>query len=137
QGMAFRPLNKITRPTPPAFGHSGNRKQSIGFMAITGVDTEYISNGEIMIGSLDDPDFISGTHTTLDDDSQIRPGSQGLGEATRKQLIIHPNSQPPAGDSRLGNLENSRSDRPALSDQRIVHLDPFRREVFAKLAISK
>jgi hypothetical protein len=38
-------------------------------MAITGVDAEYMSNGEIMIGSLDYPDLISGTHISLDDDS--------------------------------------------------------------------
>ena len=92
QGPAFCPLKKTSRPAPPALGHSGNRKQPIGFMAITGVDAEYMSNGEIMIGSLDDPDLISGPHITFDDDSQISPGSRRLGEAARKQLIIHPNS---------------------------------------------
>jgi hypothetical protein len=62
-------LKKITRPAPPALGHSGNRQQPIGFTAITGVDAEYMSNGEIVMGSLDYPDLISGTHITLDDDS--------------------------------------------------------------------
>ena len=38
-------------------------------MAITGVDAEYILNGEIMIGSLDYLDLFSRTHITLDDDS--------------------------------------------------------------------
>jgi hypothetical protein len=47
----------------------GNRKQPIGFMAITGVDAEHMSDGEIMIGSLDYSDLISGTHISLDDDS--------------------------------------------------------------------
>jgi hypothetical protein len=47
----------------------GNRKQPIGFMAITGVDAEHMSDGEIMIWSLDYPDLISGTHISLDDDS--------------------------------------------------------------------
>src|SRR5260370_30675785 len=69
QRTAFCPLKKTTRPALPALGHSGNRNQPIGFMAITSVDAEYISNGEIMIGSLDYPDLISGTHITLDDDS--------------------------------------------------------------------
>jgi len=115
----------------------GNRKQPIGFMAITGVDAEYMSNGEIMIGSLDDPDLISGSHITLNDDSQISPGSRRLGEAARKQLIIHPNSKPPARDARLGNLENSGSDLPTLSDERIVHLNAFGRKVLAKLTMSK
>jgi hypothetical protein len=38
-------------------------------MAIPGVDAKYISNGEIMIGSLDHPDLISGPYIALDDDS--------------------------------------------------------------------
>jgi len=38
-------------------------------MAITGVDAKYMSNGEIMIGSVDHPDLISGPHIALDDDS--------------------------------------------------------------------
>jgi hypothetical protein len=104
-------------------------------MAITGVDAEHMSDGEIMIWSLDYPDLISGTHISLDDDSQVSPRSRRLGEAARKQLIIHPNSKPLARDSRFGNLENSGSDLPTLSDERIVHLNPFGREVLAKLTI--
>src|ERR1700758_5883729 len=69
QGTAFCPLKKVIRPAPPALGHSGNRKQPVGFMAITGVDAKYMPNGEIMIGSLDHPDLVSGPHITLDDDS--------------------------------------------------------------------
>ena len=38
-------------------------------MAITGVNAKYVSDGEVMIGSLDDPDLIPGSHITLDDDS--------------------------------------------------------------------
>src|SRR5262249_15523135 len=60
-----------------------------------------------------------------------------LGEAARKQLIIHPNSKPPAGDSWLRNLNNSGSDLPTLSDERIVRLNPFGREIFAELTVSK
>ena len=36
-------------------------------MAITGVDAKYISDAEIMIGSFDYSDVISGAHITLDD----------------------------------------------------------------------
>ena len=54
------PFEATIRPPPPALGHPGNRKQPLGFIAITGVDAKYISDGEIMIGSLDDPDLISG-----------------------------------------------------------------------------
>src|SRR5262249_35020868 len=35
------------------------------------------------------------------------------------------------------NLKNSGPDLPTLSDQRIVHFDPFRREVFAKFTVCK
>ena len=99
-----------------------------------GVDAEYSRMVRSMIGSLDYPDLISGAPVALDDDSQVSPGSQRLGEAARKHLVIHPNSKPPARDARLGNLEHRAADPPALSDERIVHLDPFGREVFAELA---
>src|SRR5437016_1762678 len=69
RGAAFGMLQPIIRPPPPALGHSGNRKQSVGLIAITGVDAKHISNGEIMIGSLDYPDLISGPHITLNHDS--------------------------------------------------------------------
>jgi hypothetical protein len=67
RGAAFGLLKQIIRPPPPALGHPGNRKQPFDFIAITGVDAKYISDGEIMIGSFDYPDLISGPHTTLDD----------------------------------------------------------------------
>src|SRR5262249_55779072 len=49
----------------------------------------------------------------------------------------HPNSKPPARDSRLRNLKNSGSDLPTLSDERIVRLNPFGRETFAELTVCK
>jgi hypothetical protein len=106
-------------------------------MAITGVDAKYVSDGEIMIGSLDYPNLISGLHITLDDYSEVSPWAQRLGKVARKHLIVHPESKPPARNSWLANLENNGSDLPALSDQRIVHLNPFRREVLAELAVCK
>jgi len=90
-----------------------------------------------MAGSLDYPDLVSGAHTPLDDDSQVSARSHRLGEAARKGPIIHPNSKSPARDPRLGNLKDSGPDLPTLSDERVVHLDAFRREVFAKLAVGK
>jgi hypothetical protein len=127
-------LKQIGRPLPPALGHPGDHKQSFDFIAITGVDAKHISDGEIMVGSLDYSDLISGPHITLDDYSEVSPGSQRLGEAARKRLIVHPNSEPYA---RLGSLNNNGSDLPTLSDERIVHLNPFRREIFAKLTVCK
>jgi len=106
-------------------------------MAITGVDAGHIPDGEVMTGSLDYPDLVSGAHTPLDDDSQVSAGSHRPGEAARKDRIVHPNSKSPARDPRLGNLENSRPDLPTLSHKRFVHLDSLRREVFAKLAVGK
>jgi hypothetical protein len=102
-----------------------------------GVDAKCIPDAEIVIGSLDYPDLVSGAHITLDDYSQVSPGSQRLGKAARKRLIVHPNSKPPARYPRLRNLKNGGSDLPTLSDERIVHLDPLRREVFAKLTVCK
>src|SRR5262249_28403416 len=94
-------------------------------------------NGEIMTGSLDHPDLISSPHITLDDDAQVSPGPQRVDEAARKQLIIHPDSKPPARDSRLRNLKHGGSDVPTLSDERIVRLNPFNREIFAELTVCK
>src|SRR5262249_35607714 len=131
------PLQKFARPALPALGHLRNRKQAIHFMAIAGIDAEYVANRETVIGALDDPDVVAGAHVTLGDEAQIRPGSQRFGEAARKQRIVHPNAEPPARDSWLGNLDNCGSDLPTLTDDRVVHLDPFCREVFAKLAISE
>src|SRR5215831_17266862 len=137
RGAAFGLLKQLIRPPPPALGHPGNGKQSLGLIAITGVDAKYLSNGEIMSGSLDYPHLISGTHLTLDDYAQVSPGSQRLGEAARKHLIVHPHAKPPARYPRLGHLKNRGPDLPPLSNERSVHLDPFRREVFAKLTVGQ
>src|SRR5947209_303066 len=90
-----------------------------------------------MTGFLDYPDLVSSAHTPLDDDSQVSARPHRLGEAARKDRIVHPNPKSPARDPRLGNLKNSGPDLPTLSDERIVHLDTFGREVFAKLAVGK
>src|SRR4029453_1834310 len=80
RAATFGLFKQIIRPPPPALGHPRNCKQPLGLIAIMGVDAKYISNGEIMIGSLDYPDLISGTHITLDDYPQVSSGSQRLGE---------------------------------------------------------
>src|SRR5262245_16956178 len=135
--VALGLLKHVPRPPLPALGHLGNSKQPIDFIVSTGVDAKYIADRQIMIGSLDYPDLIAGPHITLDDYSEVRPRSQCLGEAAWKPLIVHPNSEPPARDSRLGNLENRRRDLPTLPDERIVHLNPFCREIFAEFAVCK
>jgi hypothetical protein len=125
----------VIRPSRPALGHPRNRKQPLDLVAIAEVDASYIPDGEIMIGSLDYPDLVPGAYIALDDYSQVRPGAQRLGEAARKRLVVHPNAKPPAGDSRLGNLEKRGPNLPLLADERIAHLDSFRREIFAKLTV--
>ena len=137
RGTALGPLKPISRPSPPALGHLRNCKQPFDFSAITGVDAKDVSDGEIMSGSLDYPDLISGPNVTLDHDSEVRPGSQRVSEAARKRLIVHPDSKPPARDARLGNLKNRRPDLPTLSHERIVHVNPCCREIFAKLTVGK
>src|SRR5262249_7104684 len=116
RGAALGLLKEISRPPPPALGHLRNREQPFDFGAITRVDAKYISDAEIMIGSFHYRDLISSPHVTLGHYSEISPGSQRFREAARKQLIVHPNSKPPARYSRLGNLKNGRPDPPTLSD---------------------
>src|SRR6266568_690472 len=102
-------------------------------MPISGVYAKDVSDVKVGIWLVDYPNFISGSQVTLDDDSKVRTGSQRLREAAREQAIVHSNSEPPARDSRLGDLENSAPDLPTLSDHGVVYVDPFRREVLAEL----
>src|SRR5262249_18040633 len=92
---------------------------------------------ENMIWSLDDINLVSGSHIPLRDESEEGSRPQRLGEAARKHFIIHPNSKPPARDSRLGHLKNSGADPPTLADETVVHLNPFGGEILANLAVSK
>jgi hypothetical protein len=98
---------------------------------ITGVDAEHVPDGEAVVGPLDDPDLVPGPHVPLDDDAQVSPGPQGLGEPARERLVGHPNPEPPARDARLGHLQDCGPDPPPLADERIVDLNPFGREVLA------
>ena len=68
-GLAVALLKPINRPPLPALGHSRHRKQPLDFIAITGVDAKYISDGETMSRPLDYPDLIPRAYTPLDDQS--------------------------------------------------------------------
>jgi hypothetical protein len=126
-------LKQIACPFLPARGHSGNLKQSPESIAVTSVDAKHISDGEIVIRFLDDPNLIPGPDITLDDYSEVSPRSQSVAETAREHLIVHPNAKPSTRYSRLGNLDNNGSDLPTLSDERIVHLNPFCRDILAEL----
>src|SRR5262249_33115425 len=65
--LVFALLKPINRPPPPTLGHSRNRKQPLGFIAITGVAPKYGSDGETMSWPLDYPDLITRAYSTLDD----------------------------------------------------------------------
>jgi hypothetical protein len=90
-----------------------------------------------VVRSFDDLDLISSADRALNDDAQVCPGSQRFGKSARKQLIVHPNSQPPARNPWFGYFKHGGADRPTLSDERVVHRDSFRREIFPKLAVLK
>src|SRR5262249_10244727 len=116
-GPALALLKPIGRPPRPALGHSRHREQALDFVAVRGVGAKSVADGEVRIGSLDAPDLIPGPHIPLGDESKEGPGARRLGEAARKHLIVHPNSEPPARDSWLGNLKNRGADLPALPDE--------------------
>jgi hypothetical protein len=88
-----------------------------------------------MIRSVNHSYLISGAEIAFANYSQVGAGSQRLSKTTNKHLIVHPDSKSPARHPRFGHFEHGGSDLPVLSDQRIIHRDPFRREVLAKLAI--
>src|SRR3954470_18488536 len=125
---------RILRPPLPGLRHLRYRDQSTSFTVIAGVDAKYIADAEALIGPRDHPDLIAGRHLAFDHYAQVRPGPHRLGEAAREQLVIHPNPEPPARNTRLGHFKHSTPDLPALADKRVVHLDPFGGEILAKLA---
>ena len=75
--------------------------------------------------SVDNGDLITGGDIPLDDDSQVCPRSQRLGKPARKLRVVHPDAEPPARDPRFGYFEDKRSDRPTLTDERIVYRNSF------------
>jgi hypothetical protein len=127
----------VFRPSSPAFRDAGNSEQSLDLASISSVDAKYVLNRQSVIRSFDYPDLISSGDRALNDDSQVRPGSQRFGKSPRKHLIVHSNPKPPARDPWLGYFKDGGTDLPALADERVVHRDSFRREVFAKLAVLK
>src|SRR5262249_51609772 len=61
----------------------------------------------------------------------------GCRNPAHKPRTVHPNSQPPARDPRFGYFKYTGADCPTLANERIVHRDSFRREIFAELAVLK
>jgi hypothetical protein len=133
----FRFLEKMLRPSPPALRDARNSEQSLDLLSISSVNSKYVSNRQIVIRSFDYPDLISSTDRALKNDSQVCPRPQRFGKTAHKPLIVHPNSKPPARDPWFGYFKHGGADRPTLADERVVHRDSFRREIFSKLAVLK
>src|SRR4029434_986521 len=87
--------------------------------------------------SFDDPDLISSAHRALNDDAQVCPGSLRFGKSSRTHLIVNRNSKPQARNPRFGYFKYGGADLPTLADERVVHRDSFRREIFPELAVLK
>src|SRR5262245_65604768 len=83
-GMAFALMKPISRPPLPTLGHSRDSKQPLDFIAITGLDANYVSDGQTKSRPLDYPDLITRAYSTLDDSSSIRAWSQCLRTLERK-----------------------------------------------------
>src|SRR5438132_13726088 len=124
-------------PSSPTLGQLRNRKEPRHLIPIARIDAKDISDGEVVIRLLHDPDLVSGTHIALDDDSEIGTGSHCLAEAAWKCLVVHPDSETPTRVSRRGNLENRVSNLLTLTDERVVELDLFRGHVLSELAVAE
>src|SRR6516165_7867095 len=94
------PRRQMLRPASPTLGQLWNRKQPRHLIAIARIDAKDVSDGEVVVRLLKEPDLISGAHVALDDDSEIGPGSQRLREAAWERLVVHPDSEPPTRDPR-------------------------------------
>src|SRR5262245_53752773 len=90
-----------------------------------------------MMRSFDYLDLITGSDAPLDDDSEVGPRSRRLGEPAGKLGVVHPDAKPPARNPWLGYLEDHRSDRPTLADERIVDRNSFCRQILSELAVLK
>src|SRR5258706_9863466 len=123
----------MLRPSAPTLRDTRNRKQSPDLFSISSVNAKYVVNRQIVRRSFDDPDLISSADRALNNDAQVCPGSQRLGETAHKPLIVHSNSKPPARDPRLGYFKHGGAERPKLSDQRLLHRDSFRPQIFPQL----
>src|SRR5258706_14996903 len=110
----------MLRPSAPTLRDSRNRKQSLDLFSISSVNAKYVSNRQTMIRSFDDPDLISSADRALNNDAQVCPGSQRLGETAHKPLIVHSNSKPPARDPRLGYFKHGGGARPKFTHQSIA-----------------
>src|SRR5262249_5184881 len=128
------PPQQMLRPPSPTLGQLRNREQPRHLVTIARIDAKDVSDGEVVIRLLHDADLVTGAHVALDVDSQIGSGSRRLGEAAYERLVVHPDSEPPAGNARLGHLEDPAPDPPTLADERVVELDPFRGQVLSELA---
>src|SRR5438552_16719216 len=133
----FRFLEKTARPSTPALRDARNGQESLNLSSISSVNSKYVSNRHIVIRPFEDPDLISSADRALNDDAQVCPGSQRFGKTAHKPLIVHPNSKPPARDPWFGYFKHGGADPPTLANERVVHRDSFRREIFSKLAVLK
>src|SRR5258706_12397142 len=123
----------MLRPSAPTLRDTRNRKQSPDLFSISSVNAKYVVNRQIVRRSFDDPDLISSADRALNDDAQVCPGSQRLGETAHKPLIVHSNSKPPARDPRLGYFKHGGADRPMFTNERVVHRASFRGQIFPEL----
>src|SRR5882762_3112878 len=76
------PCCQMLCPSSPTLGQLRNREQPRHLIPIARVDAKDISDGEVVIRLLHDPDLVSGTHIALDDDSEIGTGSWRSGVET-------------------------------------------------------
>src|SRR2546428_9154676 len=112
------PCCQMLCPSSPTLGQLRNREQPRHLITIARVDAKDISDGEVVIRLLQDSDLVPSAHIALDDDSEIGAGSQRLAEAAGERFVGHPDSQPPARDSRLRNLQEPRAAPPTFASAR-------------------
>ena len=85
-----------------------------------------------MIRPVRHADLIARADITLDDYSQVCPGTQFCGKAPRKIFVAHTHAEAPAWNARLGHFEERGPDLPLLADARIIYVDPLGGEILAK-----
>ena len=79
------------------------------------------------------PDFVAGLYFAFLEHAKVEAGSPVLDEQRGHARLVHPDAQPVAGDPRLADLEQCRSDPVLVADADLIVGEPVDREVLAEL----
>src|SRR5947209_1292259 len=131
RGLSYLPS---AGPGMPVLGQLGNLEEAVRLTTISQIDVGDAGDGQIVIGTMDHRDAVTGCQLALLHDAEVRARTSGRGKAPREAGIVHAHPQLVAGKARLRNLEQDRADAPALAHNRAGDGHAAHGQVLAKRA---